>query len=110
MRRRQRCSSKLRTSPPSWPTDGTSSCRSSGPPKRALQAIAAVLAVALIVVLAQTVLKGPKQKTAIAYFPVAVHVYAGSDVDVLGVKIGSVKSVKPDGTRVKVEIAYDASR
>jgi phospholipid/cholesterol/gamma-HCH transport system substrate-binding protein len=79
-------------------------------PKRALQAVAAVLAIALIVVLAQTVLKGPKQKTAIAYFPVAVHVYAGSDVDVLGVKVGSVKSVKPDGTRVKVEIAYDASQ
>jgi phospholipid/cholesterol/gamma-HCH transport system substrate-binding protein len=79
-------------------------------PRQILQVLAAILAIALVVVLGHAVLKGPKHKTAIAYFPVAVHVYAGSDVDVLGVKIGTVKSVQPDGTRVKVVLSYDASR
>ena len=50
------------------------------------------------------------QKTAVAYFPTAIHVYAGSDVDILGVKVGSVKSVTPDGTRVRVVLSYDADQ
>jgi phospholipid/cholesterol/gamma-HCH transport system substrate-binding protein len=78
--------------------------------KRLVQAVAAVLVIALVVVLVTVVFKGPKQKTATAYFPVAVHVYAGSDVDVLGVRVGSVKSVTPEGTRVKVVLSYDADR
>jgi phospholipid/cholesterol/gamma-HCH transport system substrate-binding protein len=79
-------------------------------PAQLAKILAGVLALALVVVLAQAVFKGPKQKTAVAYFPVAVHVYAGSDVDVLGVKIGTVKSVEPQGTQVKVVLSYDASR
>jgi phospholipid/cholesterol/gamma-HCH transport system substrate-binding protein len=78
--------------------------------RRVIAIIAAVLVVALVVLLVTVVFKGPKQKTVTAYFPVAVHVYAGSDVDVLGVRIGSVKSVEPEGTRVKVVLSYDASR
>lgn len=78
--------------------------------RRVLATIAVVLAIALVFLLATVVFKGPKQKTATAYFPLAVHVYPGSDVDVLGVRIGSVKSVEPDGTRVKVVISYDASQ
>jgi phospholipid/cholesterol/gamma-HCH transport system substrate-binding protein len=78
--------------------------------RTALAAIGIVAVIALVVVLATVVFSGPKQKTATAYFPVAVHVYAGSDVDVLGVPVGTVKSVQPDGTRVRVVISYDASR
>lgn len=74
------------------------------------QIVAAVLAVAVVVGLGEVLLTGSKVKTATAYFPVAIHVYPGSDVDVLGVKIGTVKSVQPQGTEVKVVMSYDASR
>jgi phospholipid/cholesterol/gamma-HCH transport system substrate-binding protein len=69
----------------------------------------AVAAVVLAGVLF-TMLRPPVQKTAVAYLPVAVHLYAGSDVDILGVKIGTVKSVSPQGTSVRVVMSYDASR
>jgi phospholipid/cholesterol/gamma-HCH transport system substrate-binding protein len=72
--------------------------------------IAGVLVIGLLAVGVHALTKGGKQKTAIAYFPEAVHVYVGSDVDVLGVRIGAVKSVTPVGDRVKVVLAYDASR
>jgi phospholipid/cholesterol/gamma-HCH transport system substrate-binding protein len=78
---------------------------------RTRQIIAAVIAIVVVVGLGYEVfLTGPKQKTATAYFPVAIHVYPGSNVDVLGVKIGTVKSVQPQGTQVKVVLTYDASR
>jgi phospholipid/cholesterol/gamma-HCH transport system substrate-binding protein len=77
---------------------------------RIAQAIAIVLVIGLAVVGLHTLTKGSRQKTATAYFPEAVHVYAGSDVDVLGVRIGSVTSVTPVGQQVKVVISYDAAR
>ncbi len=46
-------------------------------------------------------------KTVTAYFPRAVSVYEGSDVRVLGVSIGQVEEVTPEGTRVKVVMRYD---
>jgi phospholipid/cholesterol/gamma-HCH transport system substrate-binding protein len=78
--------------------------------RRLLQVTAGLVALALVVFAGHVVLSGPRQKSATAYFPVAVHVYAGSDVDVLGVKIGTVRSVTPQGTQVKVVFSYDASR
>jgi phospholipid/cholesterol/gamma-HCH transport system substrate-binding protein len=78
--------------------------------RRIAQGLAVVVVLAVVVIGGHELFKGPKQRTAIAYFPVAVHVYAGSDVDVLGVRIGSVKSVEPVGTQVKVVLSYDASR
>ncbi len=42
-----------------------------------------------------------------AYFPRTVSLYEGSDVRVLGVPVGKVDKITPDGTRVKVEITYD---
>ncbi len=46
-------------------------------------------------------------KTVTAYFPRAVSVYEGSDVRVLGVAVGQVEEVVPQGTRVKVVMTYD---
>lgn len=46
-------------------------------------------------------------KTVTAYFPRAVSVYEGSDVRVLGVPIGKVEEVEPQGTQVKVVMTYD---
>ncbi|MFF4753787.1 MCE family protein [Streptomyces sp. NPDC002514] len=42
-----------------------------------------------------------------AYFDRAVGVYAGSDLRILGVRVGEVASVRPQGTRVRVELALD---
>lgn len=47
------------------------------------------------------------QKTVTADFPRTVSVYEGSDVRVLGVKVGQIESVKPTGTTVKVTMTYD---
>jgi len=43
-----------------------------------------------------------------AYFAESIGVYPSSDVRVLGVKIGTVSSISPDGRLVKVTMALDA--
>lgn len=48
---------------------------------------------------------GTKQVT--AYFPRAIAIYEGSDVRVLGVNVGQVEEVVPQGTQVKVVMTYD---
>ncbi len=50
------------------------------------------------------------QKSATIYFSRTVHIYQGGDVDVLGVKVGTITGVHPDGDRVKVTIKYNASQ
>jgi phospholipid/cholesterol/gamma-HCH transport system substrate-binding protein len=72
--------------------------------------VAAAVAVAVVAGLLFLVTRSPAQKTAVAYFPVAIHLYPGSDVDVLGVKIGTVTSVTPQGTDVRVVMSYDAGQ
>jgi phospholipid/cholesterol/gamma-HCH transport system substrate-binding protein len=50
------------------------------------------------------------QKSATVYFARTVHIYKGGDVDVLGIKIGSITAVKPEGDRVRVDLTYDSSQ
>ena len=50
---------------------------------------------------------GSGTKTVVAYFPRTVSVYEGSDVRVLGVPVGKVDKVEPQGTEVKVTMTYD---
>lgn len=52
---------------------------------------------------------GGGDKTVTAYFPRAVSVYEGSDVRVLGVAIGKVDQVVPEGTEVKIVMTYDGN-
>jgi phospholipid/cholesterol/gamma-HCH transport system substrate-binding protein len=77
---------------------------------RATKIGALLVALAAFVFIAVQLFTPPDRKTAVAYLPVAVHLYPGSEVDVLGVKIGTVTSVTPMGDRVKVVLSYDASR
>lgn len=51
---------------------------------------------------------GPVKVT--AYFPRTVGIYPGSDVRVLGVRIGEVKKITPQGGRVRVDLEYEAGR
>ena len=46
-------------------------------------------------------------KTVSAHFPRAVSVYEGTDVRILGVNVGRVTAVIPEGNSVRVEIEYD---
>jgi virulence factor Mce-like protein len=69
------------------------------------------LAVILVLVVAGVVWmfgSSAEAKTVTAYFPRAVSVYEGSDVRVLGVPVGQVEEVTPEGTKVKVVMTYDA--
>jgi len=43
-----------------------------------------------------------------AYFPATVGVYEGSEVRLMGVPIGTVTKIEPDGERVRMELEYDA--
>ncbi len=71
---------------------------------RVLIAVAVVVA---LVGLALAFTGGGGTKTVTAYFPEAISVYKGTDVDIMGVRIGQVDSVVPDGDRVRVRITYD---
>jgi len=72
------------------------------------RAIVPLVIAILVVVAAVTVFGGgSSQKTLTAYFPRTVSLYEGSDVRILGVAIGTVDEVTPEGTRVKVVMSYD---
>ncbi|MFU8854631.1 MCE family protein [Micromonospora sp. SL1-18] len=47
------------------------------------------------------------QRRVVAHFTRAVGVYPGSDVRVLGVRVGEVEKVVPEGRTVRVEMRYD---
>jgi phospholipid/cholesterol/gamma-HCH transport system substrate-binding protein len=72
----------------------------------------AALLTALVLVAALTYVLWPRPEPVrvTAYFPRTVGIYPGSDVRVLGVRIGEVKEIRPEGGRVRVELEYDAGR
>jgi phospholipid/cholesterol/gamma-HCH transport system substrate-binding protein len=69
--------------------------------------LTAVLAVALLAALVVVLLPGGGTRTVRAELVRAVGLYEGSDVRILGVKIGEVTDVTPKGDRVVVELEYD---
>jgi phospholipid/cholesterol/gamma-HCH transport system substrate-binding protein len=52
---------------------------------------------------------GAKEKHFSAEFKRAIGVYVHSDVRVLGVRIGEVTKITPEGDRVRLDMTYDAS-
>ena len=64
--------------------------------------------VALLVAAAFVMFRSDDTKTLTAHFPRTISIYEGSDVRVLGVPVGQVDSVTPDGTDVVVTMSYDA--
>lgn len=73
-----------------------------------ITALAALLAV-IALVSALLVTMGGSSKQITAYFSEAIGVYAGSDVDILGVRVGTIDSVQPDGQQVKVTMTVDGN-
>lgn len=67
-----------------------------------------LVVLALVAAAVLTMVGGDDSKRLVAHFPRTVSLYEGSEVRVLGVAIGTVEEVKPDGTEVEVTMAYDA--
>jgi phospholipid/cholesterol/gamma-HCH transport system substrate-binding protein len=78
--------------------------------RRLLRGLALVTALAVVACLAVVLWPRSPAVTVTAYFPRTVGIYPGSDVRVLGVRIGEVKKITPEGGRVRVELSYDAAR
>jgi phospholipid/cholesterol/gamma-HCH transport system substrate-binding protein len=69
--------------------------------------VATAAALSLVVALTFFVVRRePEQRRAVLTFASAVGVHEGSDVRVMGVKVGEVTRVEPRGTAVVVEVAY----
>jgi phospholipid/cholesterol/gamma-HCH transport system substrate-binding protein len=67
----------------------------------------ACVLVLLIVAALWWITMGRKGTTVTAYFDKAVGVYAGSEVKVLGVAVGTIDSVEPQGDTVRVALTVD---
>lgn len=50
---------------------------------------------------------GSGKRTVTAYFSQAISIYPGTDVDIMGVPVGKVTGIHPEGSRVKVTMQYD---
>jgi virulence factor Mce-like protein len=68
----------------------------------------AALAIVLTVVAAFLLRPDAPERTLVAHFSRTVGIHEGSDVRVLGVRIGHVVSVRPEGRTVRVHLRYDA--
>jgi phospholipid/cholesterol/gamma-HCH transport system substrate-binding protein len=69
--------------------------------------IGAVVAVALLAGLAAILLPHGGSRDGTAYFTRAVGLYKGSEVRILGVRVGEVRRVVAQGDRVRVDFVYD---
>ncbi|GCD89339.1 ABC transporter substrate-binding protein [Nocardioides sp. LS1] len=76
---------------------------------RNARVLVAAVVVALVAASLLLLRGGDETKTVTAHFPRAVSIYEGSDVRILGVNVGRVTAVIPEGNSVRVEMQYDAS-
>jgi phospholipid/cholesterol/gamma-HCH transport system substrate-binding protein len=76
-------------------------------PRRLSRIVAFAVIAVLVLGAAAYLLWGSSSKTVSARFERAVGLYAGSDVRLHGVKIGSITKVTPDGDGVIVTMSYD---
>ncbi|MDJ0340987.1 MCE family protein [Streptomyces sp. H10-C2] len=78
--------------------------------RHGVRRVALVAALLMTVTLATAYWPRSQTVQVTAYFPRTVGIYPGSDVRVLGVRIGEVTSITPEGGKVRVEIEYEAGR
>ncbi|KQY64141.1 MCE family protein [Nocardioides sp. Root140] len=71
--------------------------------------LAVVVAVLLLAGTFMAIRGDEETKTVTAHFPRAVSIFKDTDVRVLGVTVGKVTDVVPEGNSVRVEMQYDAS-
>lgn len=75
-----------------------------------IRRVLAVLLGVLFVAAAGYLLTAERQKHATAYFPSASGIHVDDEVRVLGVRVGEIDEIVPEGTRVRVRFGYDADR
>ena len=66
-----------------------------------------MVVVALVGIAVAVTTGGGKTYHLTAYFTRTVGLYTGNDVRILGVKVGHIDSITPDGSQVKVVMTYD---
>ncbi|MFL6157325.1 MAG: MCE family protein [Marmoricola sp.] len=71
--------------------------------------LAALVAGLLVAATLVVFVGGSDDRTLTAHFSRAVAIYKGSEVRLMGVRIGTVQAVVPEGDSVRVEMTYDAS-
>ncbi|MGZ6872713.1 MAG: MCE family protein [Blastococcus sp.] len=69
--------------------------------------VAIVAALVLVAAVAWTILRPAGQYQVTAYFTQTVGLYPGSDVRILGIKVGDITDVTPLGNRVRVRMLID---
>jgi phospholipid/cholesterol/gamma-HCH transport system substrate-binding protein len=78
-------------------------------PRNRLAAVAAIVLVGLIVagtaLIVRDVFFGPRTIT--AYFTTATAIYPGDQVRVSGVKVGTIKTIQPEGKQAKMTLKVD---
>ncbi|EGD42584.1 putative Mce family protein [Nocardioidaceae bacterium Broad-1] len=82
--------------------------RPSGPSLRSKWAALPIALVLMCGLLLVSEVAAPDTKLVTASFPQAVSIYEGSDVVVMGVKIGKVASLEPKGDHVDAVIEYES--
>jgi phospholipid/cholesterol/gamma-HCH transport system substrate-binding protein len=73
-----------------------------------MRTVATVVVVGLLAAVAWVMWPTDQSNYITATFPRTVALYEGSEVKILGVPVGVVESVDPQGTDVEVRLAYDA--
>jgi phospholipid/cholesterol/gamma-HCH transport system substrate-binding protein len=74
----------------------------------AMRTVAALVVVALLAAMVVVMWPGEEKKYVNATFPRTVALYEGSEVKILGVPVGAVESVDPQGMNVHVRFWYDS--
>jgi phospholipid/cholesterol/gamma-HCH transport system substrate-binding protein len=74
---------------------------------RRMQVTGAAVIAAMLLLVAYVVLPGDPPMTVTAHFDRAVAVYPGTHLRVMGVRVGEVTAVVPEGNSVRVEMTYD---
>jgi phospholipid/cholesterol/gamma-HCH transport system substrate-binding protein len=69
--------------------------------------LAAIAAIIALISVGLVLTAGPPGKQITAYFTQAIGVYPGSTVRILGLQVGSIDSVQPVGTSVKVTMTVN---
>ncbi len=73
--------------------------------RRVVALVVVLIAVGVLV----NIFRSPQEyKTVTAHFPRAVSVFEGTDVRILGVNVGEVTAVIPEGNSVRVDMKYEA--
>jgi phospholipid/cholesterol/gamma-HCH transport system substrate-binding protein len=78
------------------------------PRRRIITGVSVAVVAAALVVGGVLLYRATQQGTRVtAYFSESIGIYPGSDVRILGVRVGTVDTIQPDGQEVKVTLTVD---